>query len=412
MKIGFISQYFLPEPGAAAHPGVVARALSHRGHEVRVLTGFPSYPHGDIYPGYRQSLRFTERIDGMRVRRVPYFLSHDESGARRAASMITFGLSATAQSGEIAGSDVQLVYASPATTAMAAMTVRRLRGTPYVLYIQDLWPDTVLASGMLGNHPHLERQVTRVLHRACAAMYAGAERIAVIADGMKDVLVARGVPADKVEVVYNWVDEHVFREAPADPELASALHEQASFALMYAGGMGELQALETAVDAMRIVGNDADVHLALVGEGVSKARLRARVADLGLTNISFWDARPLARMPATMAAADAQLVSLRDLPLFRATIPSKVQAAMACGQPVVSCAPGDATRVVEAAGAGVAAAPDSPDDLARAILRMRDMGADQRRAMGERARQYYEAELAERIGASRLERLLTQAADA
>ena len=274
MKIGFISQYFLPEPGAAAHPGVVARALSHRGHEVRVLTGFPSYPQGEIYPGYQQSLRFTERIDGMQVRRVPYFLSHDESGARRAASMITFGLVGDcAKRGDRwqrratrlrvprddrNGGDGRFDDCAGRLTSCTSRT-----SGPTASWPAGCWR-IVLASSAMSNacYSAPAPRCTRV--RA---------RIAVIADGMKDVLVARGVPADKVEVVYNWVDEHVFREAPADPELASALHERAAFALMYAGGMGELQALETAVDAMRIVGNDADVHLALVGEGVSKARL-------------------------------------------------------------------------------------------------------------------------------------------
>ena len=117
MRVGFVSQYYPPEPGAAAHPGVVATALSRRGHDVRVLTGFPSYPEGVIYDGYVQRPRMNDRVDGVALTRVPYFLSHDASGSRRALSMLSFGASSALQSRVLRGSDVVLAYASPATTA-------------------------------------------------------------------------------------------------------------------------------------------------------------------------------------------------------------------------------------------------------------------------------------------------------
>ena len=138
MRVGFVSQYYPPEPGAAAHPGVVATALSRRGHDVRVLTGFPSYPEGVIYDGYVQRPRMNDRVDGVALTRVPYFLSHDASGSRRALSMLSFGASSALQSRVLRGSDVVLAYASPATTAMPAMLARIIGRIPYVMSIQDL----------------------------------------------------------------------------------------------------------------------------------------------------------------------------------------------------------------------------------------------------------------------------------
>jgi colanic acid biosynthesis glycosyl transferase WcaI len=153
-----ISQWYEPESGSAAHPAAIARALVARGHEVQVLTGFPSYPQGRVHSGYRMSLRLDEVREGVRVLRVPDLPSHDGNPLRRAASLTSFAASATAQVGWLRDVDVCLVYLTPATVGAAAMTLRATAGVPYVLYVQDLWPETVTASGFIGN-PRLTRAV-------------------------------------------------------------------------------------------------------------------------------------------------------------------------------------------------------------------------------------------------------------
>src|SRR4051794_5829261 len=97
MRLGVLSQWFAPEPGGGAVPTVLANGLVDRGHDVQVLTGFPNYPTGRVYPGYRQALGFRETLQpSLDVRRVPLYASHDPRAARRSLNYLSFAGSAGA----------------------------------------------------------------------------------------------------------------------------------------------------------------------------------------------------------------------------------------------------------------------------------------------------------------------------
>ncbi|MGH3366473.1 MAG: glycosyltransferase family 4 protein [Nocardioidaceae bacterium] len=411
MKTGMITQWYEPETGAAAHPSAIARSLAEHGHDVRVLTGFPSYPHGQIYPGYRMSLRQREERDGLSLLRVPAHHSHDDSAVRRALSLSSFSLSAATQVGWFRDTDACLVYLTPATVGLPAVLLKTLWRTPFVLYVQDLWPDSVTASGFVKESAALPA-IERTLRGMCVLLYRQASSIAVIAPGMRDVLVDRGVDPGKIHVVHNWVDEQVFQPTPPDERFRGQLGDD-GFWLMYAGGIGDIQRLETAVDALALLPSRPEVRLALVGDGVAVKRLKIKVAALGLHDrVRFFGHRTMAEMPGIMSAADAQLVCLQDLPLFRATIPSKTQSVLACGRPLIVSAPGDAAELVERADAGVSCRPEDPQALADAIEHMLAQGPAGRRAMGQRGRALYEREFASSVGGRRLTSLLEDAAGA
>lgn len=404
-----ISQWYEPESGSAAHPTAVAQAVRKRGHEVQVLTGYPNYPTGRIYPGFRQRWRSRETRDGVALTRVPLWPSHDTSAVRRALGLSSFALSAAAQTSVLAQSDVCLVYLSPATVALPAALLRRRSSVPYVLYVQDLWPDSVLESGFIGS-ARVRLAVEHALHVVLRQVYDRASGIAVIAPGMRDVLVARGVPEGKITVVPNWVDEEVFRPSVGDAEMRSLL-DPADFWLMYAGGVGELQGLESAVQALGLLRGRPEIKLAIVGDGVAVDGLRTMVKRMDLSDrVRFMSSRPLRGMGAVLNVADAQLVILRDLPLFEATIPSKLQASMASGQPVLVSAPGDAAAMARKSGGGVACAPDDPQALADALLSLVEMGTAERARMGALGREYYLREMSERAGGRAIERMLQNAA--
>jgi len=150
MKIAFVTQWYDPEGGSAAIPGAIARALQARGHEVEVVTGYPNYPTGHLYAGYRIRLHHREHIRGIAVNRLPLYPSHDGSALRRMLNFVSFMVSASTAGVYIAKrSDVALVYSTPGTVGMAGLVLRRLLRRPFVLYVQDVWPDTVIATGML-----------------------------------------------------------------------------------------------------------------------------------------------------------------------------------------------------------------------------------------------------------------------
>lgn len=408
MRIGMISQWYEPEPGAAAHPTAVARALQRRGHQVKVLTGFPNYPHGKVYDGYRMRLRQHEHRDGVELLRIPLHASHDDSGLHRALTLSSFAASATAQVGWLRDVDVCLVYLTPATVGGAARVLRRLAGVPYVLNVQDLWPESVVASGFIGN-ARAESLVQWGIGGFLRGLYRHAHSTVAIAPTMAAMLRDRGVPADDVHVVYNWVDEDVFRPVTGPVEHTDL--EPGRVWIMYAGGIGTLQGLDTSVAALALLTDLPDVCLALVGDGVAVPALRAQAARLGVSDrIRFLGPRPMATMPRLMAQADAQLVSLADRPLFRATVPSKLQSSLAAGHPVVCAVAGDAAALVAESGAGETADPDDPAAIAAAFRAMADAGPDGRRAMAARARSFYVERLSEAVGSAQLEHHLAEAA--
>jgi len=406
MRIGVISQWYEPESGAAAHPTAIARALAARGHQVRVLTGFPSYPFGRVYEGYRVRLRSREKRDGIELLRVADLPSHDDSAVRRAASLTSFALSATGQVGWLKDADVCLVYLTPATVGVAALALRRVWAVPYVLYVQDLWPESITASGFVGS-PRANRLIEAGAHGFLRHLYGRAAGVAAISPTMAATLAKRGT-REHPHSIPNWIDERVF--APSVPETPRHLDPDKTW-IMYAGGIGDLQSLDTAIHAVALLDDRPDVCLALVGDGVARASLQRLATRLGLADrVRFLGHVPMERMPAVMAEAAAQLVSLRDLPVFAGTIPSKLQASMACGLPVICAVAGDAATVVQTSGAGLVAEAEDPVSLAAAMRAMAEAPAQVRAGMGARARAAYLADFSASAGASSLEALLERAA--
>jgi len=408
VRLAMFSHWYDPEGGAAAGPGTIARALRDRGHDVHVVTGFPSYPTGTVFPGYRVRPYQRESLDGVTVHRSAVYPSHDTRGAHRAANYLSFALSGAVNAvTRLPRVDAALVYSTPATAAVPGMALRALRGVPYVVQIQDMWPQSVTSSGFLPSAT--DGRAERALHRFCDGVYRRATTIAVTSPGMRGIVEERGVDPLKIEFVPNWADEACFRPATVTPQLTAEFGPFRPFTAMYAGNFGELQALHKVVDAAALLRDDTSIGFVLVGGGVAEGRLRSRVADLGLDNVRFVPPQPFGRMSDVLALGDVQLISLKDVPLLRSTLPSKVQANMAAGRPIIAAVAGDAASVIASAGAGFVSAPEDPVALAAAVSRMHRLDAQDRQAMGVRAREHYLAHFSERVVGDHLSEILTAA---
>lgn len=395
MNILLITQWFTPEPDFKGLP--FARELLRRGHDVQVITGFPNYPGGHVYPGYRISWRRREIMDGVPVLRVPLYPSHDQSKFGRAANYLSFFASASVLGGMMTRKpDVIYAYHPPLTTGLAAAVIGGVKHVPFVLDIQDMWPDTIAATGMLSNPGTL-----RTIEKACRFAYRRASVITVLSPGFRDLLIERGVPAEKIRVVYNWTEENAHSPRLRNSQTAQALGLADKFVVMFAGTMGRAQALGAVLDAARIVARSAgDVLFAFVGGGVETDRLKATAADSAcpLSNVVFLPRQPMSAMGDVLACADVLLVHLKDDPLFRITIPSKTQAYMAAGKPILMGVEGNAADLVRQADAGLCCRPENPDDIARAVLQLRNMSDAERSGMGANGRQFYEKELSFNTG--------------
>jgi glycosyltransferase involved in cell wall biosynthesis len=409
MRTIFLTQWFAPEPGAIR--GLpLARWLASSGHDVRVLTGVPNYPGGRVYPGYRVRLWQREVMDGVPVLRVPLYPSHDASSVGRVANYASFALSAATLGAALIGrGDVAYVYHPPATIGLPAAVLRTLRRMPFVYHIADMWPESVVESGMLRGAA-VRRVVGGLLSVWCRVIYRQARAITVLSPGFKRLLVERGVPGDKIHVIYNWTDEAMFRPAPRDAALARELGLAGRFNFVYAGNLGPLQGLDTVIRAAARVRAVRAIQVVLVGAGQEEAALRALARSLDATNVRFVGRRPYQEMPRISALADVHLVHLRDLPFFRATIPSKTQVALACARPVLMAVNGDAADVVQKAEAGVTCPPGDAARLAEAMVTLADTPRDELEAMGQRGRRFYLDEMSLDIGGRLMDSLLREVA--
>ena len=408
MKIGVVSYWFPPEP--AFIPGCLAEELAARGHEVRVLTGFPNHPHGRIYPGYRRRWRESSVERGVTIRRVPSYTSHDGTATRRLVRQLTYAVSsALAAPGYLAGVDVVYVYFPPAGAYAAAALLQLLRRVPTVVHVQDVWPEGVTpaspdGTGEAGGMMH------GLLSRTMRAIYRSAAGIAVIAPSMRDVVIERGADPEKVRVVLNWTDERLFR--PLGPTRAArrAIGHRGRTTIMHVGTMGPFQRVDTAVRAAAALDGRYDVDLVLVGSGPEEDRVRRLAEELGATNIRFLGWRPPAELAELYAAAEYQLVLLRDLPALRGAVPAKLQAALSAGAPVVASAGGDTAELVERARVGLSCPPEDWQALADRFALATMIPSAAREEMARRARESYLARMSLRAGVDQVEQMLVEAA--
>ncbi|MBN1173795.1 MAG: glycosyltransferase family 4 protein [Micromonosporaceae bacterium] len=409
MRVGLLTQWYDPEPGPAALPGVLARGLVARGHEVRVLTGFPNYPTGVVSPGYTIRRRRDEKRDGVLVRRVALYPNHDASAVRRLANYASFGASAVASGlGVLRGLDACWVNYSPITVAWPMWAARFGLRIPQVVHVLDLWPDTLLAGGF-AKDSRLYRVAESGLRAWCQGMYRAASSVAFISPGVGPVLARRGVPEGKLHYVPMWADETVFRPSGDDLRAELDIPEHA-IVLLYAGALGQAQGLSTLINACARV-TDRRLLCLIAGSGICEGSLRSQAETAGATNVRFLGRLPQERMTSLMATGDLNYVGLRQHWLSGCTMPSKTQAAFAAGRALLVAAEGDVASVVRESQAGFTAAPGDLDAVVAAITSACDLGRAGLHAMGRRARDYYQRTFSASTGIARIESLLERAAE-
>ncbi|MEU4569261.1 glycosyltransferase family 4 protein [Micromonospora sp. NPDC023956] len=392
MRIGVLTYHFPPEP--AFLPGSLAEELAARGHEVRVLTGFPHHPGGRIHPGWRQRWWYETRSERLTVRRVPRYAA-DVSPRARLAGQLTFA-AAAALAGRrfLAGIDALHVCQSPAVTLAAAALRRALPGVPALLHVQDLTPRAELAG-----EPGGEGTAT-VLRR----LLREADLVAVSAPSMRELVTAAGADPSRVRLVLPWTDERIFRPVRPSAAARRLVGGAGRCVVMHTGPIGDRQRLETAVRAAAAVPDRTD--LLLVGSGVDEPRLRGLVADWGVRNVRFVEPRSPAQLADLHAAADYQLVALRDLPELRGVVPVELPTAFSCAAPVIAAAAGDPATMVERARAGLSCPPEDWAALADRFWLAAAIGAEARTGMGQRGREAYQRDMSLRAGVDRIERML------
>ena len=398
-----LTQWFDPEPFYKGIP--FAKELIRLGHKVEILTGFPNYPGGKVYDGYRIKFCQREIISGIPVTRVALYPSHDRSAIKRVLNYMSFAVSATIIGIlHVKSPDVLYVYHPPATIGLPALIISLLRRVPFVYDVQDLWPDTLLSTGMIDN-----KKALFLIDKFCKYVYSNAKKIVVLSPGFKSALIERGVSESKIEVIYNWCDDTQINEKNIRTDLKEILGMAGKFNILFAGTMGKAQALDAVLKAVELIENRlSKIQFVFVGGGVDVGRLKKKTEDLNLKSVSFIPRQPVSKIGKFLNLADVLLVHLKKDPLFKITIPSKTQAYMATGKPILMGVEGAAAELIEKAGCGLSCIPENPSSIAQAVEKMFNMSKTDLKKMGNAGKNFYSNELSLRVGAEKFEKLFVQ----
>ncbi len=284
-----------------------------------------------------------------------------------------------------------------------------LRGTPTISEVADLWPDTMAVSGLRGAGA-FTRIGQRWLERWCDAIYASSDAVVYISPGVGRVLQARGVPRERLHYIPKPADEQAFHVAGRSMRQELNVDPKA-VVLLYAGAMGAAQDLGTLVEACSIV-DDPRLTVLLAGSGSQEGALRRAVDLTGRSNIRFLGRFPQDRMADLLATADVAFVSLAEHPLSAITMPSKTQAILASGRPILVAANGDLASLVGSSHVGFTALPGNPESIAQAIRALLRAGNERLAEMGVLARRLYATQFSVDRTTDQIEGLLAQVAQA
>lgn len=372
-------------------------------HDVQIITGFPCYPKGKVYPGYRQKIGFDEELDGVRITRVPQIPDHSRSAAMRIVYYISFAVSSA-----IAGltncryADVVLVYQAALPVGLSGWLIRQICGIPMVIDVVDLWPESVVASGMLTN-----RFAIRLIRKVAALVYRAADHVNVVTHGYRRCLLNMGISNEKISVIHNWMPMSTYQIAKPQSDIARREGMEDRFNIIYAGTMGPVQGLHAVLDAASLLNDLPEVQFVLIGDGLEYEHLVRITRERNLQNVLFLGRRLPQEMSHYYALGDVLLVHLKPDPLSDVSIPSKTFAYMASARPVLMAVQGDAQEFITENGFGIAIEPSNPQKMADAVRWFYTLSCEERNRMGEAGRDAYLKKYCSEVQIAKFERILT-----
>lgn len=400
MRVLVVSQYFWPE---TFRINDIVAELAGRGHDVTVLTGVPNYPEGTVHAGFREHPAAFSQHAGADIVRVP-IVTRGKGQLRLAVNYASFALS-----GALLGAwrlrrrrfDIIFIFqVSPVTVAIPGLLLARMRGLPVMMWILDLWPESLSAVGAVQS-ASLLKLVGLLVNR----IYRGCDLILGQSRLFAESVRQRGGPHARFEYFPAWSEapfQADFSGVEPAPEVVP--YRDGTFNVLFAGNLGDAQDFPAILDAAERLRDRKDIRWLIVGDGRSADWLRAEIRHRGLSAcVQMLGRHALERMPSFFYAADALLVSLKADPVFAMTIPGKVQAYLAAGLPIIGMLDGEGARVISEAGAGVVCASGDGAGLAAAVMQMQTLSAAERAELGARGRAYAAKEFDRMTLISRLE---------
>jgi glycosyltransferase involved in cell wall biosynthesis len=384
LRLLIISQYYWPE---TFRVNDIVADLSARGHQVTVLTGVPNYPQGDIFPAFRKNPAAFDTHAGAKIIRIP-MLVRGKGTLRLGLNYLSFVLSGMlVGTWRLRGMDFDAIFVfevSPITVALPAILLRRLKRAPILLWILDLWPETLAAVGAVRS-PVILSWVGRLV----SFIYSHCDRLLIQSNAFQANLETFGADPHKTRYFPAWAEPILngpLEEIPPAEEMAPF---EGTFKILFAGNIGEAQDFPAILDAAETLGHRRDIRWILVGDGRAAEGVQAEIKRRGLDESVFMLGRhSVERMPSFFRAAGALLVSLKRNPIFSMTIPGKVQTYLAAGVPILGMLDGEGARVILAAEAGFVSPAGDGKALAHQVERLVNASQATRDEMGRKAQEY------------------------
>ena len=380
MKILFISQYFYPENFKGND---IVFDFVTKGYDVTVLTGKPNYPQGKFFNGYNFFNKRKETIQGANIIRVPLFPRRNGKGISLALNYLSFMFfSYWAVLFRVKGKyDVIFVQQlSPVTMALPGLWIKKRKKIPLILWVLDLWPESVTANSNLK-----EGIIINFLEKLVKKIYAKSDVILTSSKLFKDSILEKCEDKNKrIEYFPNWAED-IFveeKEAIVVPELPKG------FNIMFAGNIGESQGFESILEAAELT-KDKNINWILVGDGRKVSWIKKEIEHRKIYNVFLLGRYSLESMPDFFKKADAMLVSLKGEPVFALTVPAKIQAYMASSKIILGMLNGEGKSLINDSGCGLAVAAEKPKLLAKISIQVSLLSSQEKKQMEEKAQEYY-----------------------
>jgi glycosyltransferase involved in cell wall biosynthesis len=386
MHILIISQHFWPENFRIND---LALGLLEKGNKITVLAGMPNYPSGKLFPGYKSFSPSTENYQGIKIIRSPIITRGKASGLRLFFNYLSFvfsaGLSIVFKCKE--KYDLILVYeTSPITQCLPAILFKKIKRIPLILYVQDLWPESLVATDAIHSKTILNftGKMVRFIYRHC-------DQILVQSKGFIDSIVAMQVDRKKIHYLPNSA-ENLYRPIDVSLDASERAQMPKGFCVMFAGNIGAAQDFPAILTAAEKLKKYDNIHFVILGDGRKFSWAKEQINQRELTStVHLLGRHPMEEMPIYFALVDVLLVTLKNEPIFALTIPAKIQSYLACGKPIIAALNGVGADVVKESGAGFAVSAGNATSLAETILKMFNMSESERSEMGQKGKTYFDA---------------------
>jgi glycosyltransferase involved in cell wall biosynthesis len=398
MRLLIVSQYFWPE---TFRINEVARDLVRRGHQVTVLCGTPNYPAGRFFNGFGWWRRTREEWCGVHIVRVPVVARGQGSRWRLAANYLSYALTASLL-GPIrcrGATDVVLVFQmSPVIQGIAALVMKLLRRAPMLFWVQDLWPESLIAVGAIRS-----RWLLSPIELLVRGLYRASALVLIQSRAFRSHVTAHGVQPDRIRYFPNLA-ESSYVPLPAEAAHPALQQVPPGFRVMFAGNIGAAQDLPTVLAAAQLLRERRDLQWVIVGDGSMRTWVQEQIANCRLGDtVRLLGRFPVEEMPRLFAGVDALLVTLSRDPVLALTIPAKLQSYLACAKPIIGALDGEGAAVIAEAGAGLCSPAEQPAALAARVLELCELDLASRMEMGRRGRAYFEANFGSEMLLGRLE---------